>query len=170
LHLAPGQTDDGYRRWFVNTWQPDREDTFEVPDGCQPIYKLHGSSNWIDGTGAPLLVMGGGKSAEINQHPLLSWYAHQFAAALQCANTRLMIIGYGFGDLHINEAVVAGVRTAGLQIFNISPQGSAAAEALDDSAPNLLEQALIGASRRRLSETFGGDDIEHRKVMRFFSM
>jgi len=32
----------------------------------------------------------------------------------------------------------------------------------------LLEQSLIGASRRSLRDIFGGDTAEHNKVMRFF--
>jgi hypothetical protein len=33
---------------------------------------------------------------------------------------------------------------------------------------DMLESALIGASRRSLREMFGGDLTEHSKVMRFF--
>jgi hypothetical protein len=33
----------------------------------------------------------------------------------------------------------------------------------------LLQRAVIGGSRRRLSEIFGDDETEHEKIMRFFS-
>jgi hypothetical protein len=33
----------------------------------------------------------------------------------------------------------------------------------------LLRRAVIGGSRRRLSDIFGHDETEHKKIMRFFS-
>lgn len=33
----------------------------------------------------------------------------------------------------------------------------------------LLQRAVIGGSRRRLSETFGDDETEHKKIMRFLT-
>jgi hypothetical protein len=85
-----------------------------------------------------------------------------------------MIIGYGFGDDHINKALLNAVR-AGLQIFIIDPRG---VDILDrrpktgilGTPTELMEMQpnMIGASRRSLRGTFGGDDVEHARVMKFF--
>lgn len=75
----------------------------EVPN-CQPIYKLHGSTDWLDDSG-DLFVIGGGKEIFIKRKPMLSAYFSNFARRLREPGARLMIIGYGFADTHVNQAL-----------------------------------------------------------------
>jgi len=162
------------QRW----WIPVPPDEFRLDDRCQPYFKLHGSSNWREVHGAPLLIMGGNKIREIGFSPLLSWYHQQFEEHLYQANTRLMVIGYGFRDAHINEVIMRAVNGHGTKMFIISPEGGDLARtvrpfhraALGDvtELEETFKRGLIGASRRSLREIFGGDTIEHNKVMRFF--
>ena len=126
-----------------------------------------------------MLVLGGAKTREIGATPILNWYASQFESRLCEAGAKLMAIGYGFRDDHINAAIARGVER-GLKLFVIAPDGARLAQRLNPTrsqaqivAPTaleeMLEQALIGASRRNLSETFGNDHAEFNKVMRFFA-
>lgn len=89
-----------------------------------------------------------------------------------------MVIGYGFRDQHVNDAIDAGVAK-GLRLFVIDPFGAELAFKLNDTRQNrqivgpsavedMLKNALIGASRRALREIFGNDGAEFSKVMRFF--
>ena len=72
-----------------------------------------------------------------------------FESMLQQKNTQLMIIGYGFCDPHINAAIETAVEHYGLRFFNIAPEGSDHAHAVNDMRkpgsiphPTSLERAF----------------------------
>jgi hypothetical protein len=148
---------------------PRREEILEVPtDGLQPIYKLHGSSRWLTSSaGTPILIIGGEKSRAIGQFEVLEHYAKRFDWWLN-QGTRLMVIGYGFRDLHINSAP-RRAEPSGLQLFVVDPNGP---EALVRNAgmESLVKTRLIGASRRPIRETLARDPAERAKLMRFFDV
>ena len=64
---TPGLPDPGATRWA-----PLDPSTFAINSNVQPYFKLHGSTNWFDGSsGRPMLVMGGAKAATIQRHAIL---------------------------------------------------------------------------------------------------
>lgn len=150
--------------------------TFSVAPRQQPYFKLHGSSNWIDPDGQGLLVLGGNKLSMIKRHPVLEWYFDQFRDYLSQPNVRLMVIGYSFGDDHINNLICEAAAGGGLEIFIIDPIG---VDILDKNLGATIHSPgelalqlwprLCGTSRRSLREIFGSDRTEHAKVMRFFA-
>ena len=97
----------------------------QIEPRFQPYFKLHGSMNWQDPRGGRLLVMGGNKPTTIQRHPILMWYAEKFLEALSKPNARLMVIGYGFGDDHINRLIYEGWEKGGktLSMFIVQPDG-----------------------------------------------
>lgn len=151
---------------------------FKEEAGVQPYFKLHGSINWIASEGhGQLLIMGGNKAVEISQYPILKWYHKRFEEHLSRPGTRLMVIGYSFGDHHINDAIVQAADKGGLQLFIVDPQG---VDVLDKQDPKhalrasrslttSLQPCIIGASRRPLTATFGHDHVEYSKIIRFFA-
>jgi hypothetical protein len=152
-----------------------RVGTIKVTDPRrQPIYKLHGSVEWVDGSGS-LFVVGGGKEAYIQSKPLLKQYSEIFVEYLRRPETRLMIIGYGFADEHINRLLVeASQSNPSLGFFHVHPEGR---DAVHRGArervqiydpPATASLPCIGESRRLLTTTFGGDTLEYDKLMRFF--
>lgn len=155
-------------------WTPSGE--HKIPRGSQPIFKLHGSANWQAPDGSDMLIIGGNKSPTIQALPLLKWYSQQFAEYLCSPNARLMVIGYGFRDQHINEYLQAA-KSSGLRLFIIDPVGSDVVERIKwaqgaigaPDHPTDLEEMINGGSRRSLREIFGGDDVELAKVQRFFN-
>ncbi|MBJ7544749.1 SIR2 family protein [Rhodomicrobium udaipurense] len=155
------------------SWIPSGE--HKVPRGSQPIFKLHGSTNWQAPDSSNMLIIGGNKSPTIQALPLLRWYSQQFAEYLRSPNARLMVIGYGFRDQHINEYLQAA-KSSGLRLFIIDPEGSDVVERIKWASgaigapghPTDLEEMINGGSRRSLREIFGGDDVELAKVKRFF--
>lgn len=160
----------------TGTWIPSDDRT--VATDLQPIYKLHGSSNWRGASNDSLMILGGGKAQAIERFPVLRWYSEVFTAALTAPDARLMIIGYSFRDPHINS-VLQGAMSKGLQVFVIDPNGAGAAAATNSVPKNaigyrptpfeeLLRTALIGASRRPLASTFATDDVAMGKLLRFF--
>ena len=155
--------------------QPMERENFTIFPHVQPYLKLHGSSNWFDADGRRMLVVGGGKAAAIGASPLLAWYANTFRGLLHRPGARLMVIGYGFADEHINQVIQEACQ-AGLQIFIIDPTGANVIDKrpkapLSGPIPPFMEAVqdkLIGASRRSLAEIFGSDQVEWQKVMKFF--
>ncbi len=69
-------------------------------------FKLHGSLNWhinVDDQEDVLLVLGADKMKGIKSVPLLNDYMSVFEKELRERDTKVLIIGYGFADDHINE-------------------------------------------------------------------
>lgn len=145
---------------------------FAIAERNQPYFKLHGSSDWRTDQGSSLLIMGGNKSANIAGSKLLSWYERQFRDALRESGARLMVIGYSFGDPHINQHIRNGAA-AGMKMFIVDPNGvDAIHTAVHRSIYNFgdsLNSSIIGASRRDLRTTLLNDIVERSKVMHFFS-
>lgn len=166
-------------RWAA-AWEPRNEAEFLIAQGAQPYFKLHGSSNWYAGAdhGESMLIMGGNKAHEIGLSPVLRWYQEQFSEHMSHRDARLMVIGYGYRDDHINATIERAVFEQGLKIFNISPSGadqgrkvakSVEASGAKSNLERLFQVGLIGASERSLQETFGlHDDLEYKKLERFF--
>jgi hypothetical protein len=145
---------------------------FAVTHRNQPYFKLHGSSNWRTDEDSSLLIMGGNKSANIAASALLSWYGQQFSEALRAQGARLMVIGYGFADTHINDHIRDGAA-GGMRLFIVDPNGVDAINTLRDrnlyNFGSSLQGSLIGASRRDLLTTLLRDKVENSKLMHFFS-
>jgi len=148
----------------------------EVPH-CQPVYKLHGSTDWYDDSG-DLFVMGGAKESFIQRKPLLVAYFNDFACRLRQPGARLMIIGYGFADEHVNQVLVdAGKENPSLGVYFVHPDGRDAIcrgvraqdRFLPQYVPPLGYLRCIGESRRPFSSTFNEDELEFQKITRFFA-
>lgn len=146
-----------------------------LQDNLQPIFKLHGSVDWTDGSGN-LFVVGGGKESYIRSKPILSQYFDLFRQYLLRPKVRLMIVGYGFADEHVNKLLTdASQANPSLGVFHVHPEGRDAVHqgqrervAIYDP-PMLASLPCIGESRRPLSSTFNGDTLELGKLKRFFA-
>jgi len=160
-------------------WVPQPNLNVNASARMQPIYKLHGSSNWQKADESPLLILGGNKTEDISTTPILQMYQMKFAEYLNKPNARLMVIGYGFGDEHINQALTQAVEL-GLKIFVIDPMGAELALRLNKTRSvgqitcgtaleGVFQRSLIGGSRRSLKEIFDGGSAEYKKVMNFFN-
>jgi hypothetical protein len=176
----------------IELYRPD--DSLTTIAGLQPYIKLHGSIDIKQNDREMMLISGGNKAAGIAQQPLLKWYSEIFQTSLRSRGARLMIIGYSFGDAHINQMIFSGVE-AGLQIFIIDPLGIGVMSRFErlrrcsplrhvfmtcwryrGSNPPLplnpdfrANNAIIGASRRPLRTTLSGrDTVELNKINRFF--
>jgi len=84
--------------------------------------KLHGSCNWYASDGRQRMVIGHGKADQIAKEPLLTAYLDLFRRVLASGNKRLLVIGYGFRDTHINCAIADAIRQGTLELFVVSPQ------------------------------------------------
>lgn len=157
-------------------WVPSGEHV--ITQDQQPIFKLHGSSNWRTAEDSDMMILGGGKAQAIERHPVLRWYSQVFTECLTQPDARLMVVGYSFRDEHINDALI-GAMDKGLKLFVIDPLGADVGSTTNTvpkdaigykftSLQESLQKALIGASRRPLSSTLGADHVERQKIERFF--
>ncbi len=83
--------------------------------------KLHGSYGWLSQDGSDAMVIGHGKRGRIQKEPLLGWYLSLFKKVLREGDRKLVVIGYGFGDGHINEIIADAIQERGLQLYVICP-------------------------------------------------
>jgi len=95
------------------------EEDFKNHAGLAYI-KLHGSYGWKSSDGLNQMVIGKNKSELIESEPLLKWYFELLQKVIAEGNKKILIVGYGFGDQHINQVLVEGVEKYGLQIYIIS--------------------------------------------------
>jgi hypothetical protein len=87
-----------------------------------------------------------------------------------------MVIGYSFGDQHINEIICKAAEGGHLQIFIIdrlgvdvlNKQSSALSIRVPEPLVEGLSKSIIGASRLPLRNTFFNDPVELSKVLKFF--
>lgn len=98
--------------------------------GSFNVIKLHGSFNWRTTDGRNAVVVGTGKGGQIAAFPLLSWYREIFKRVLSAGSVRLMIVGYGFGDDHVNATIADAVEHHSLKVF------------IWDTGPNLRDRVL----------------------------
>jgi len=86
--------------------------------------KLHGSYGWKGHGGSDAMVIGHTKTQVIEEEPLLRWYLSLFKDVLNEDNQTLVIIGYGFGDSHINEIIANAIHDHGLRYYVVSPKSA----------------------------------------------
>ena len=176
MRLTPAPDEGAVYPSAVGIWVPSGDHA--VAQGEQPIFKLHGSSNWRSAEGSDMMILGGGKARAIERYPVLRWYSQIFTEYLTQPDARLMVIGYGFRDEDVNTPLTQAIEK-GLRLFVVDPLGADVASTsnpvpragigykptpLEES----LQRALIGASRRPLSSTFATDEVERQKIDRFF--
>jgi hypothetical protein len=96
------------------------------------------------------MILGGGKARAIERYPVLKWYAQVFAQCLSEPDARLMIIGYGFLDQHINDVLTQAIER-GLQIFVIDQLGAEVG-----AAANPIPKSAIGHKPTAWRKAFKG--------------
>jgi hypothetical protein len=130
--------------------------------GAWQYLKLHGSFGWKSPTGGRGMVMGKNKEEDIEKEPLLKLQYDIFQQVLKQGGTLLIVIGYGFGDAHINRHIVEAKEQHGLTLYVITPSdASALIQKLNGVAPDLAD-ALAGCSLSGLKDLFPfGTDHHH---------
>jgi len=90
---------------------------------CFAYVKLHGSYGWRSSQdGSDVMVIGHEKAGSIAKEPLLKWYLSLFEEILKEPNRNLVVVGYGFGDEHINNVIADAIPDSGLRLYVVSPK------------------------------------------------
>ena len=116
----------------------DKLDTLEHATTLSPnefhYIKLHGSFGWKSSNGSNKLVIGRNKESQIADEPLLLWYSELFKQVLFQGERKLLIIGYGFRDDHINKVIAEAIKQHDLNLYVLSP-----------TAPRVFKDELLKA-------------------------
>lgn len=83
--------------------------------------KLHGSYGWKSADGGDQMIIGHDKIGDIDREPLLKKYFDFFKEQINEGDKRMLVIGYGFADMHINQALLDAVQNHGLKLYVIAP-------------------------------------------------
>src|SRR5579863_564880 len=139
------------------------------PRGCFNVVKLHGSFNWRTSDGRNELVVGTGKTDRIATSPLLSWYWEIFKSVLSSGNVRLLVVGYGFADDHVNAVIADAVDHHGLKLF-IWDTGANLRDRVN-AAPYgpLIWKGVLSTATRPMIEVFPSsqdETEEYRRICR----
>lgn len=83
-----------------------------------------------------------------------------------------MAIGYSFSDSHVNDLIVDAAERYGLKLHLVNPAGLEVfrrypANAVQGRNP-LNDISLVGITIRTLRETFSGDKLSQKSLLRFF--
>jgi hypothetical protein len=112
---------------FINIPDGDKLDTtkraVELPNNECHYIKLHGSFGWksSDPNRQDKLVIGRNKKKQIADELLLTWYFNLFKQVLLEGVIKLLIIGYGFRDNHINKVIAKAIGGKyGLKLYIMS--------------------------------------------------
>jgi hypothetical protein len=134
--------------------------------GSFNVIKLHGSFNWRTTDGRNALVVGTGKGGQIAASQLLSWYWEIFQQVLSAANVRLMIVGYGFGDDHVNATIADAVEHHGLKVFiwDTGPDLKNRIVAAQHGAS--IWKGLLSTATRPMMEVFPSNQAETEEYRR----
>ncbi len=134
--------------------------------------KLHGSYGWKSSDGSNQLVVGTTKESLIQKEPILQGYFDSFKSVIKEGGKKVLIIGYGFRDVHINAALLDGVENHGLQIYILSTQPPAALRQQIEHghyyAKGILDKGLKGYFQKSLLEVFPKNQdrtIHYEKIL-----
>ena len=101
------------------------------------LVKLHGSINWRSSSdGGQCLVMGTEKSAQIENEPLLRWYSDLLKRVLYRNRVKLAVVGYVFGDKHINKVISKAMREFELELHVVLPKDLSKFLEMMEASPN----------------------------------
>ncbi len=126
--------------------------------------KLHGSYGWRSSDGSNQMVIGKNKSELIEKEPLLKWYSELFQQVIKEGGKKILIVGYGFGDQHINQVLVDGVNNHDLKIYIISTKPPSELKNLFDRGGHYYARDILKGLRGyfpyQLKEIFPGNQDE----------
>lgn len=98
----------------------EREEELRI--GNSFYIKLHGSFNWRSSDGNQLIITGENKSEKIKKIGLLNWYWDILRTVLNQGDAKVIIIGYGFKDTHLNKIMEQAIFEKNLKVYIISPE------------------------------------------------
>lgn len=134
-----------------------------------PYVKLHGSYHWKSHDGSDKMVIGMDKEKQMEKEPILKYYLDCFKEVLSMADVKLFVIGYSFGDEHINEIIAGGIMNNNLKLYVLNPynpeifKNNLYSDKI--SRGEIIWNGLAGYYSYSLSEVFSGSKTVEYKLI-----
>lgn len=151
---------------------PERARAHSGDRGGLIYLKLHGSYAWTSAENPDQMIIGTRKEKMIKEHPLFSWYFEAFKWAIARGNQKLLVIGYGFRDEHINRLLLEGVEQHALKLYVLTTTRLHQLRhemTYGQAFARPLLAGIHGYYPRSLSEIFPGDQRETDHARRLFA-
>jgi hypothetical protein len=135
------------------------------------VIKLHGSFNWRTAGAQSTMVVGTGKTSQISASPLLAWYFDIFGKVLSAGGVRLMIVGYGFGDAHVNAVIADAIEHHDLKVFIWDAGSNLKQRILEAPHGASIWKGLLSTASRPMIEVFPSNQAEtqeYRRILETF--
>lgn len=137
--------------------------------GTFNVIKLHGSFNWRTPDGRNAMIIGTEKSAHIADFRLLAEYWRIFRAVLQAGEVRLMVVGYGFRDEHVNSAIAEAVENHGLRVFIWSTTSNLMEHVRAAPHGARIWKGVLSTANRPIIEVFPSNQAETGEYRRIIA-
>jgi len=126
--------------------------------------KLHGSYGWKHSShigGQDAMVLGINKEDILTKEPLLKGYFNLFKNTINQKYKRLLIIGYGFNDPHINRIISQAVKNKNkLKLHIITPTNiKKFLNSLDNKYQNSFKHSIEGYYPYYLKDILGNPSL-----------
>jgi len=161
------------QEYFIKLPQKEEIVPFDKENRNKCFYiKLHGSQNWKDFDNNSLMIIGKRKKEIIDKIPLLKYYFDFFQKVLSEGDKKLLIIGYGFRDAHINNIISTAIKNNALKIYVILPETiEAFRKNLEINKVLSIYNGLYGYLPYKLSDALIETGIpSYKKFIRLFEM
>lgn len=105
----------------------------------------------------------------MEKEPILKYYLDCFKEVLSMADVKLFVIGYGFGDEHINEIIAGGIMNNNLKLYVLNPynpeifKNNLHSDKI--SRGEIIWNGLAGYYPYSLSEVFSGSKTVEYKLI-----
>ncbi len=178
--ICPGINPDRYsfkQEALFNNSRLEHYTTYPKPDseiqdiqlkGQVNYIKLHGSANWYSKNNQDILIIGTSeeKTGFIHGSVLLKKYLDIFEQVLLSGQIKLMVIGYSFGDSHINKTIDEACQSHELELHIWDINSNVISNLTDP-----MKKALKGIYVEPLTNAFKQheDILTKEPINRFFS-
>ena len=119
------------------------------------------------------MAIGHEKSTLLEREPLFRWYLELLKSVISQNSRRLLIIGYGFRDRHINELLAEGIEKHDLSLVVVDPrlpeafktmlvaQAHGVTQRNKQCGLRIWEDGLVGYFQATMSKLFPVDGRMH---------
>ena len=160
-HTNPQEFDGIHFGYDIVRRDSESEVPFYIPNVIQ-LLKLHGSVDWEQGSSGrvlrsrspkkPVIIYPRTGKFESSYNQPYFEVMSRFQAALRLPNTGLLVIGFGFNDLHLVGPLTSAIKSnAGLRLVAVGPR-------YETKMPDFMKtvEQLIKAGDRRLTVVAAG--------------
>jgi len=127
-------------------------------ESCQVLFQPPASAG-----SAPTSVL------TIQHSPCSRPSTHIFRAVISAGDVRLMIVGYGFADEHINAVIAEAVEHNGLSLFIWNTTSDVKSLVLSSPHGARIWKGLISTATRPLIDVFPSNQAETEEYRRICS-